>query len=122
MSPSCSSDDHPAACVPDEGGHQHALSEAQPAAPPRQPLSNAANAPSRAKRSLSVDAPVLGAPVSAVVGTAARAPPRTTLSTEPQSGAEKGCDPKAIAMRSSLVGSSGVISWVIGGNQWGHLG
>ena len=48
------------------------------------------------ERSLSVDAPVLDAPVRAVVGTAARAPPRTTLSTEAQSGAEKGCDPKAI--------------------------
>jgi hypothetical protein len=47
-------------------------------------------------RSLSVDAPVLDSPVRAVVGTAARAPPRTTLSTEAQSGAEKGCDPKAI--------------------------
>jgi hypothetical protein len=48
------------------------------------------------ERSLSVDAPVLDSPVRAVVGTAARAPPRTTLSTEAQSGAEKGCDPKAI--------------------------
>jgi len=53
--------------------------------------------PRRPERSLSVDAPVLDAPVRAVVGTAARAPPRTTLSTEAQSGAEKGCDPKAIS-------------------------
>jgi hypothetical protein len=59
------------------------------------------------ERSLSVDAPVLDAPIRAVVGASARAPPRTTLSTEAQSGADKGCDPKAMAKRSSLVGHQG---------------
>ena len=61
-------------------------------------------------RSLSVDAPVLDSPVRAVVGTAARAPPRTTLSTEAQSGAEKGCDPKAMRKRGSLVGNQGSLA------------
>ncbi len=68
-----------------------------PSAPSRQPHANAANAPSRARAlAFGRRAGALDAPVRAVVGTAARAPPRTTLSTEAQSGAEKGCDQKAI--------------------------
>jgi hypothetical protein len=59
LSPCCSSSDQPAACVPDEGGNQHALSEPQllllrgsrmPTPRTRRPGH---------ERSLSVDAPVL---------------------------------------------------------------